>query len=163
MGFGVLLGFLQAGSLRLAPPLCHRLRKVSKQHRHQQNDGNDQIVSTQAGIALTKQPRHNRQQQRDQEADFHDEHDRILDHISGVQLFYRTDESLFQDLRGQQLFILFLTHITKILLSPKGSDVQQWGPAPAPGRMSAQQRYTPRTQESQQNLRYWSAACQQTR
>ena len=119
MGLGVLLGFLQAGGLGLAPALRHRLCEVGKQHRHQQNDGNNQVVSAQSGIALAKQPRHNRQQQRNQEAGFHHEHDRILEHIAWVQLFYGTNERLFQDLRGQQLFVLFLTHSTKILLSPK--------------------------------------------
>ena len=163
MSLGVLLGLFQAGGLGFAPALRHGFCKIGEQYCNQQNDGNNQVVSTQAGIALAEQPRHNRQQQRNEEAGFHDEHHRIFDHIPGIQLFDRTDERLLEDFTGQQLFVLFLAHITKILLSPRGSNARQWGPEPAPGRRSARQRYTPRTQESRQSSPCWFAACRQTR
>ena len=163
MSLGVLLGLFQAGGLGFAPALRYRFCKVGEQYRNQQNDGNNQVVSTQAGVAFAEQPRHDCQQQCNEEAGFHDEHNRVLNHIPGVQLFYRSDERLFEDFTGQQLFVLFLAHITNILLSPRGSNARQWGPEPAPGRRSTRQRYTPRTQESLQSSPCWFAVCRQTR
>ena len=50
-----------------------------------------------------------------------------------------------RDIRGDKFCILLFTHGSKALLKPTESDALQWGPAPAPGRRSAQRRCKQRT------------------
>ena len=99
--------------------LCHRLGKVCEQHRDKQDNGDHQIVCTQAGIRIAEQARENGQQQRDNKAHFHHEHNRIFDHVPGIQFFYCADERLMQDLRGQDFLGLLLTHTGFPSLAPQ--------------------------------------------
>ena len=109
-GFGILLGLFQAGSLRLAPALRHRLGKVCEQHRDQQNRCETiTIICTQAGYPLSpNSPGNNESSSVMKKPISTTNMTGFFIMYTGIQLFKGADDCLPENLRRHQFLICFL-------------------------------------------------------
>lgn len=107
-GLHVLLRFFQAFGLRLAPAFGHGFGEVGEQQRDQQNDGYDGVVGRKVAAVAAEDVREEAQQQRHHETYLHHEHDRVFDHVRGVQLRNGSYQRRFQNICVMNEVFVFL-------------------------------------------------------